>query len=91
MFGVSFPEFLVLGTVALLVLGPDKLPGMLRTVGQWIAKLRKLTTEVRYQSGIDEVLRSEVKTAVAVKAGDFVDNSLVNELEQQGLFQTLYR
>ena len=59
MFGVSFPEFLVLGTVALLVLGPTKLPGMLRTMGQWIAKLRKLTTEVRYQSGIDEVLRSE--------------------------------
>jgi sec-independent protein translocase protein TatB len=58
-FGVSFPEFLVLGTVALLVLGPEKLPGMLRTMGQWIAKLRKLTTEVRHQSGIDDVLRAE--------------------------------
>ena len=59
MFGVSFTEFLVLGTVALLVLGPEKLPGMLRTLGQWLAKLRKLTSEVRYQSGIDDVLRSE--------------------------------
>jgi sec-independent protein translocase protein TatB len=58
-FGVSFPEVLVLGTVALLVLGPDKLPGMLRTMGQWVAKLRRLTTEVRHQSGIDEVLRAE--------------------------------
>ena len=59
MFGVSFPEFLVLGTVALLVIGPSKLPSVLRTVGNWIAKLRKLTTEVRNQSGIDDVLRSE--------------------------------
>ena len=59
MFGVSFPELVVLGTVALLVLGPEKLPGMLRTMGQWVAKLRRLTTEVRYQSGIDEVLRAE--------------------------------
>ena len=59
MFGVSFPELIVLGTVALLVLGPEKLPGMLRTMGQWVAKLRRLTTEVRYQSGIDEVLRAE--------------------------------
>jgi len=58
-FGVSFPEFVVLGTVALLVLGPEKLPGMLRTMGQWITKIRRLTTEVRYQSGIDEVLRAE--------------------------------
>lgn len=49
----------MLGTVALLVLGPDKLPGMLRTLGKWVAKLRKLTTEVRYQSGIDDVLRAE--------------------------------
>jgi sec-independent protein translocase protein TatB len=58
-FGVSLPEFLVLGTVALLVLGPEKLPGLLRTMGQWLAKIRKLTTEVRHQSGIDEVLRAE--------------------------------
>ena len=40
---------------------------------------------------VDEVLRSEVKTAAGVKASDFVDNTLVTELEQQGLFQTLYR
>ena len=40
---------------------------------------------------VDEVLRSEVKTSTAAKASDFVDNSLVAELEQQGLFQTLYR
>jgi NitT/TauT family transport system substrate-binding protein len=40
---------------------------------------------------VEEVLRSEVKTATGAKASDFVDNSLVAELEQQGLFQTLYR
>lgn len=59
MFGVSFPELLVLGVVALLVLGPDKLPGMLRTLGNWLARLRRITTEVRHQSGIDDVLRAE--------------------------------
>jgi len=41
--------------------------------------------------GVDEVLRSEVKSGTAAKASDFVDNGLVAELEQQGLFQTLYR
>ena len=40
---------------------------------------------------VDEVLRSEVKSSTPVKATDFVDNSLVAELEQQGLFQGLYR
>jgi sec-independent protein translocase protein TatB len=58
-FGVSFPELVILGAIALLVLGPKKLPSMLRTLGQWLGKLRRLTPEVRYQSGIDEALRSE--------------------------------
>ncbi len=40
---------------------------------------------------VEEVLRSEVKTASGTKASDFVDNSLVAELEQQGLFQSLYK
>ena len=45
--------------MALLVLGPSKLPGALRSVGQWIRKLKNLTSEVRHQSGIDDVLRAE--------------------------------
>lgn len=40
---------------------------------------------------VEEVLRSEVKGGAGIKAGDFVDNSLVTELEQQGLFTTLSR
>ncbi len=50
---------MAVAVIALLVLGPGKLPGALRSVGQWIRKLRKLTNEVRHQSGIDDVLRAE--------------------------------
>jgi len=57
--GVSFQELLLVSVVALLVLGPNKLPGVLRSLGRGIRKLRKLTTEVRSQSGIDDVLRAE--------------------------------
>ncbi len=59
MFGISFTELLVILVVGLIVLGPQKLPGLFRTLGQWIAQLRRLTTEVRAQSGIDEILRAE--------------------------------
>jgi sec-independent protein translocase protein TatB len=58
-FGLSFSEILVIGVVALVAVGPQKLPGMLRTLGEWVRKLRNLTHEVRAQSGIDEILRSE--------------------------------
>jgi len=45
--------------VALIAVGPKKLPGMLHTLGQWLRKLRNLTSEVRSQTGIDDLLRAE--------------------------------
>lgn len=59
MFGISFTELVLILVVALIVLGPQRLPGMLRTVGLWIHKVRRLTTEVRAQTGIDDLLRQE--------------------------------
>ena len=49
----------VICVVALIAVGPKKLPGMLQTLGQWLRKIRNLTTEVRSQTGIDDLLRSE--------------------------------
>lgn len=59
MFGISFTELVLILVVALVVLGPQRLPGMLRTVGMWIHKVRQMTTEVREQTGIDDLLRQE--------------------------------
>jgi len=58
-FGLSFSELLVIGVVTLVAVGPQKLPGMLHTMGRWLKKLRQMTTEVRAQTGIDEILRAE--------------------------------
>ena len=59
MFGLSFSEVVVIAIVALLAVGPRRLPGMLRDMGNWIRKLRKMTTDVRAQTGIDDILRAE--------------------------------
>jgi len=40
---------------------------------------------------VEEVLRSEVKSAAAAKPADFIDNSLVADLEREGLFRKLYK
>jgi len=58
-FGLSFFEVVVIAIVALLAVGPRRLPGMLRDLGAWIRKLRKMTTDVRAQTGIDDILRAE--------------------------------
>ena len=59
MFGISFTELTLIALVTLVVVGPQRLPSMLRTVGEWTRRLRRLTTEVRAQTGIDQVLRQE--------------------------------
>jgi sec-independent protein translocase protein TatB len=57
--GVSFSEVVLIAVVALVVVGPRRLPEILGTLGRWVAKLRRMTTEVRRQTGIDEILREE--------------------------------
>ncbi len=53
--GLGFSEILVLGVLALLVVGPKDLPVMLRTLGRWMAKLRGMAQEFR--TGFDELAR----------------------------------
>ena len=57
MFGLSLGELIVLVVVAVVVIGPRDLPRMLRKLGQWAGKLRRMASDLRTQSGIDEVLR----------------------------------
>ncbi len=59
MFGFSFSEVVLIGVVTLVAVGPQRLPGMLNNLAGWIRKLRKMTVEVRKQTGIDEMLRAE--------------------------------
>ncbi len=59
MFGFSFSELVVVILVAVVVMGPKDLPKMLRRVGQWAGKLRRMAADLRAQSGIDEALRTE--------------------------------
>lgn len=59
MFGFSFGELVVLVIVAIVVIGPKDMPKVLRKVGQFAGKLRRMASDIRTQSGIDEVLRGE--------------------------------
>jgi sec-independent protein translocase protein TatB len=58
-FGFSFSELLMICVVALIAVGPKKLPGMLHSLGQFLRKMRNMTNDVRNQTGIDQLLRAE--------------------------------
>jgi sec-independent protein translocase protein TatB len=55
MFDVSASELLVIGAVALIVIGPKELPGVLRMVGQTVGKLKRMAGEFRTQ--FDDAMR----------------------------------
>jgi sec-independent protein translocase protein TatB len=55
MFDIAWGELLLIGIVALIAIGPKELPGVLRTLGQWMGKLRRMATE--FQNQFQEAMR----------------------------------
>ena len=55
MFDIGGGELLLIGIVALIAIGPKELPTVLRTLGQWMGKLRRMATE--FQNQFQEAMR----------------------------------
>ncbi len=84
--GVGFSEILVIGVIALLVVGPKDLPLMLRKLGLQMAKLRAMANEFR--SGFDELARQaeldELKREVdALRRGAVLTDPVFTDIEQK--------
>lgn len=76
MFDVSWQELLLIGVVAVVVIGPKDLPVAIRTVAQWVKKAREMAGE--FQRGVDEMVReaelSDVRKQVEQAASGVVDD-----------------
>ncbi len=74
MFDIGFPELALVSVVALLVLGPQRLPETLRTLGLWIGRMRRsfarVKVEVEREIGMDEVRRQLHNEAVMEQMKD---------------------
>ena len=55
MFDIGWSELVVIAVVALIAIGPKELPGVLRMVGQWMGKLRRMASE--FQGQFNEAMR----------------------------------
>src|SRR5437660_2315260 len=69
MFDIGWSELVVIAVVALIAIGPKELPGVLRMVGQWMAKARKMAAE--FQGQFQEAMR-EAEMADLKKSFDEV-------------------
>jgi sec-independent protein translocase protein TatB len=61
MFDIGFAELLVIGVISLVVLGPERLPGAMRTTGLWVGRIRRsirdIKTDIEREVGADEIRR----------------------------------
>lgn len=55
MFDIGWSELLVIAVVALIAIGPKELPGVLRMVGQWVGKARRMAAD--FQGQFNEAMR----------------------------------
>src|SRR3954464_15238863 len=88
MFDIGWGELVVIGVVALIVIGPKELPTVLRTVGQWMGKIRRMASEFQgqFQEAMREAEMADLKkqfddTTAAVKS-TFDTTDIKNELEK---------
>lgn len=87
MFGLSFGEVVLLVLIALVVVGPRNLPQMMRTIGRTIARAKRMTIDIREQTGIDEILKAEgiqreVEQLRALATGRILDVDLDDDLRR---------
>ena len=63
-FGVGVPEMVIIAVVALIFLGPDRLPEVARTLGGWVRQIRDVTSEAtgvwQETLGVGETIRESI-------------------------------
>jgi sec-independent protein translocase protein TatB len=66
MFDISWTEFLLIGVVALIFIGPKELPGVLRTLGQWTRRIRSMAADFQgqFQEAMREAEMADLKKQV---------------------------
>ena len=83
MFDIGFAELIIIAVVSLLVLGPERLPGAVRTVSLWLGRFKRSFNEIRQEVEQelhnDAVLNDLKKTSEQVRSEA---NSVRNSLQQ---------
>src|SRR3954468_4178499 len=87
MFDIGWSELLVIGVVALIAIGPKELPGVLRMVGQWMGKARRMASEFhgQFQEAMREAEMADLKKSfdeVREAASGFPPTGVMTSLQR---------
>src|SRR5882724_4108532 len=87
MFDIGWSELVVIAVVALIAIGPKELPGVLRMVGQWVGKARKMAAEFQgqFQEAMREAEMADLKKSfdeVKEAATGFTSGNIMTSLQK---------
>jgi sec-independent protein translocase protein TatB len=87
MFDIGWSEFVLIAVVALIAIGPKELPGVLRTLGQWMGKARKMAAEFQgqFQEAMREAEMADLKKSfdeVREAASGLTGGNLISSLQK---------
>ena len=82
MFDIGFFELMLIGVVALLVVGPQRLPAVARTAGLWIGRGKRLISSVK--ADIEQEIRAEeLKKVLKEQAGSNPLHEIIEDTKSQ--------
>jgi sec-independent protein translocase protein TatB len=81
MFDVSFSELFVIAVVALLVIGPEKLPKVARTVGAFVGRMQRYVAQVKEE--VNREARFEELQKLQQEIKQSVENNVVKPIEHE--------
>jgi TatA/E family protein of Tat protein translocase len=86
MFGIGMPEFLLIMAIALIVIGPKKLPELAKALGKALGEFKKATSELKDSLEIDKPL-SDAKRSFDNLNKDLNKSKLQNSTDEKNLLK----
>lgn len=86
MFDIAFTELMVVGVIALLVIGPERLPKVARTAGQWLGRLNRYVSQVKQDIDrdikLDELRKMQQEMKDSAQRYEIMAGDVKREVEE---------
>jgi len=92
MFDIGFSELLVIGLVALIVIGPERLPKVARAAGQWLGKLNRYVSQVKQDIDrdikLEDLRKMQQEMRETAQKYEILANQTAREVEETVTHET---